>query len=145
MRRYAEYSPTRAHRVLYQARRALGRPLRPLRWVRGWIERAPHRVRVWRSCARRRVFGAPQPPPDADYRGWRVTWVGSDSTWCRTPGDQPDLEVSNGCQGTVGEYVRPGGEGDHGYLIEFDNGATLGTYLPAPWVIQLEQPTVEMG
>lgn len=60
--------------------------------------------------------------------------------WVRTPGDRPDMEISQGCQGTVTEYVRPGTSGSDGYRITFDNGAVFGTYLPAPWAIRLDAP-----
>lgn len=78
----------------------------------------------------------PLPPADKDYVGWRVRWLGN-SIWCCTPGDEPDIEVSKGTEGTVTEFVRAGTPGSYGYRITFDNGAVFGTYLPAPWAIQL--------
>lgn len=86
------------------------------------------------------MLGAPQPPPEADYRGWRARWLSPDPMYCRTPGDRPDIEISQGCEGTVTEYVRPGTPGHYGYRITFDNGAVFGTYLPAPRVIRLDPP-----
>ncbi|MGH4013259.1 MAG: hypothetical protein ACRDSL_04865 [Pseudonocardiaceae bacterium] len=76
------------------------------------------------------------PLPAENYVGWRVRWLGT-SMWCRTPGDEPDIEISRGTEGTVTEYVREGSPGSHGYWITFDNGAVFGTYLPAPWALQL--------
>ncbi|MGQ0778462.1 MAG: hypothetical protein ACT4NY_29310 [Pseudonocardiales bacterium] len=79
-------------------------------------------------------------PPHESYVGWRVKWLASTSMWCRTPGDALDIEISQGTEGTVTQYVREGSPGSHGYWITFDNGAVFGTYLPAPWAIQLTPP-----
>ncbi|MGH3931929.1 MAG: hypothetical protein ACRDTF_18365 [Pseudonocardiaceae bacterium] len=114
-----------------------------LRWVQCSRRLAPVIWHGWWFRVRRRVFGPPEPPPGADYRGWRVTWLSPDSMWCRTPGDRSDIEISQGCQGTVTEYVQPGTPGSHGYRIAFDNGAVFGTYLPAPQVIGLTRPADE--
>ncbi|MGQ0773108.1 MAG: hypothetical protein ACT4NY_01595 [Pseudonocardiales bacterium] len=142
MVRYADWAPTRAALVRYRVRTALWWLPRSVWRVLRRIERVPALV-DWRRCGswmRRRVLGPPSPPPDGDFRGWRVTWL-ADSMWVRTPGDRPDIEITRGCEGVVTEYVRPGGDGDHGYRIVFDNGAVFGTYLPAPRVIGLERPS----
>lgn len=74
-------------------------------------------------------------PASESYVGWRARWLGT-SMWCRTLGDEPDIEISRGTEGTVTEFVREDYAG-RGYRITFDNGAVFGTSLPAPWAIEL--------
>lgn len=104
-------------------------------WLR--IRRRVHRIDMaLHRCGVRRRWVTTPPPANENYVGWRVRWLG-DSIWCRTPPGEPDIEVPTGTKGTVTEFVRRGSPGSYGYRITCDNGALWGTYLPAPWAIEL--------
>lgn len=106
-----------------------------------WLRSLGHRVdtALHRSGLRTRWVTTP-PPAHESYVGWRARWLGSTSMWCRTPGDAPDIEISQGIKGTVTEFVVADRAGGRVYRIAFDNGALFSTYLPAPWAIQLTPP-----
>jgi len=106
----------------------------PWRWLRGQWRRMD--TALHRSGLRTRWVTTP-PPADESYIGWRARWLANSSMWCRTPGDEPDLEVSNGLDGTVTEFVAADRSGGSVYRITFDNGAVFTTYLPSPWLIEL--------
>lgn len=103
-----------------------------------WLRSLGHQVdtALHRSGLRTRWVTTP-PPADETYVGWRVRWLATTSMWCRTPGDEPDIEISKGTEGTVSEFVVADRAGGRAYRIAFDNGALFTTYLPAPWAIQL--------
>lgn len=106
----------------------------PIRWLRGLWHRAD--TALHRSGLRTRWVTTP-PPAYESYVGWRARWLARSSMWCRTPGDEQDLEVSHGLDGTVTDFVAADRAGSRVYRITFDNGVVFTTSLPAPWAIEL--------
>jgi hypothetical protein len=106
----------------------------PWRWLRGQWRRVD--TALHRSGLRTRWVTTP-PPAHENYVGWHARWLATSSMWCRTPHDQPDIEISHGITGTVTEFVVADRSGGRAYRITFDNGAVFTTYLPAPWLIKL--------
>ena len=113
----------------------------PCIWVRG----LGHRVDTALHRGELRIRWVTTPPPaDESYVGWRARWLATSSMWCRTPGDEPDIEISHGTEGTVTEFVAADRAGSRVYRITFNNGAVFTTSLPAPWAIKLtrsDEPT----
>ncbi|MGQ0773814.1 MAG: hypothetical protein ACT4NY_05265 [Pseudonocardiales bacterium] len=109
----------------------------PWRWLRSLGRRVD--TALHRSGLRTRWVTTP-PPAHESYVGWHARWLGPTSMWCRTPGDVPDIEISQGTEGTVTEFVVADRAGGRVYRIAFDNGALFSTYLPAPWAIALTAP-----